>query len=309
MNMDDQKAAAFVLRLLANPSLRDLLPLQKEEQVLQFLKVNKKALLPTLSSSNFFPGRNWDEIYLILQQALFRETDKKVKPELANYVQKSLDLSFISFIRQQLAPSSQVKEEIISIVNKTLAKPACRAMLADVHTALRYRMPEKYINAISQRRTYIFFELTKVQRLIKMGPEEIKNFVKLSLLLRPAVKLIPIEYELDETMSPDVLPSLFVKKAIQVISQLIKILPPEIVRSGLNSTLSFQENKFQEATARLAGVLAMRCRNYRPQIKADRGAETSDKSWFSIARRNYKFYGYDVDLLTELYNIAAENGW
>jgi hypothetical protein len=41
----------------------------------------------------------------------------------------------------------------------------------------------------------------------------------------------------------------------------------------------------------------------------DRGADTPDKSWFSIARRNFKFYGYDVKMIDEFYKIAAENGW
>ena len=44
-------------------------------------------------------------------------------------------------------------------------------------------------------------------------------------------------------------------------------------------------------------------------MKIDRGAAASDQSWFNVARRNYKYYGYDFDLLTELYNISAENGW
>ena len=44
-------------------------------------------------------------------------------------------------------------------------------------------------------------------------------------------------------------------------------------------------------------------------MKIDRGAETSDKSWFNVARRNYKFYGYDLDMLVELHSISAENGW
>ena len=43
--------------------------------------------------------------------------------------------------------------------------------------------------------------------------------------------------------------------------------------------------------------------------RVDRGAESPDKSWFSIARRNYKFYGFDIKMLDELYKTAAENGW
>jgi hypothetical protein len=41
----------------------------------------------------------------------------------------------------------------------------------------------------------------------------------------------------------------------------------------------------------------------------DRGANGPDSSWFSVARRNYKYYGFDIKMLDELYRIAADNGW
>ena len=51
------------------------------------------------------------------------------------------------------------------------------------------------------------------------------------------------------------------------------------------------------------------CRNYKPEAQKDRGADTAIKSWINVARKNYKFYGYDIKMLDELYNIAADNGW
>jgi hypothetical protein len=82
-----------------------------------------------------------------------------------------------------------------------------------------------------------------------------------------------------------------------------------VVKSGVNSALSFQDNPYMESTARLAAIFSHRCRNLKPGMKVDRGAESSDKSWFSVARKNYKFYGFDLDMLVELHGIAAENGW
>ena len=86
-------------------------------------------------------------------------------------------------------------------------------------------------------------------------------------------------------------------------------MPDTVIRCGINSALSFQDNPYLESTSRLAAVFSHRCRNLRPGMKIDRGAETSDKSWFSVARKNYKFYGFDLDMLVELHGIAAENGW
>jgi hypothetical protein len=89
----------------------------------------------------------------------------------------------------------------------------------------------------------------------------------------------------------------------------LKTLPEEVLKSAVNSNVSFFENKFIEATARLTALFAARCRIYNPTVTVDRGADTPDKSWFSIARRNFKFYGYDVKMIDEFYKIAAENGW
>ena len=48
---------------------------------------------------------------------------------------------------------------------------------------------------------------------------------------------------------------------------------------------------------------------FKANVKVDRGADTPDKSWFNIARKNSRFFGFDDKMLEELYKIAAENGW
>lgn len=70
MDIQRQKATQFIHRLLANPGLQDNSPIQKEEQIIQFLKVNGDRLFPTLSSNAFFPGQSWSQIHAILMQTL-----------------------------------------------------------------------------------------------------------------------------------------------------------------------------------------------------------------------------------------------
>jgi hypothetical protein len=86
-------------------------------------------------------------------------------------------------------------------------------------------------------------------------------------------------------------------------------LPESLLRSGLNSNISFLEDSSTETTARLVAIFSLRCQDYKPMAKIDRGADSPDKSWLSVARRNYKFYGFDIMMLDELYKIAGENGW
>ncbi|GAH89112.1 unnamed protein product, partial [marine sediment metagenome] len=55
MDTELSLAASFISSLLANKALDVLTPLQKEQQIMQFLKMNAQQLFPTLSSSQFFP--------------------------------------------------------------------------------------------------------------------------------------------------------------------------------------------------------------------------------------------------------------
>jgi len=41
----------------------------------------------------------------------------------------------------------------------------------------------------------------------------------------------------------------------------------------------------------------------------DRGAESPDKSWFAVARKNADYYGFDKRMIEDLYRIARDNNW
>jgi hypothetical protein len=143
-----------------------------------------------------------------------------------------------------------------------------------------------------------------------MGKDQIKHMIHASLLLRPIVHILsvgPATGQHESTTGS--IQAQYADKVVEAAKKVLKTLPEEVLKSAVNSNVSFFENKFIEATARLTALFAARCRIYNPTVKVDRGADTPDKSWFSIARRNFKFYGYDVKMIDEFYKIAAENGW
>jgi hypothetical protein len=78
---------------------------------------------------------------------------------------------------------------------------------------------------------------------------------------------------------------------------------------GLRGTLAFPDTTNVEAISRIAFILALRGRSLTPSLVVDRGADTPDKSWFNVNRKNAKWHGLDARMLDELYTIAAENGW
>jgi hypothetical protein len=162
---------------------------------------------------------------------------------------------------------------------------------------------------IFQRQKYISFELRKVQRL-KMSANEVTDLVKTTMLVRPAVQYFTPGSQSAALNGNLLLVSPgYAFKVAEETRKAIPEMPEAVVKAAVNSALSFQDNNFLESTSRLAAVFSYRCKNLKPDLKVDRGAESSDKSWFSVARKNYRYYGFDLDMLMELHSIAAENGW
>ncbi len=308
MDVDLQKSSEFIRRLLGNPSLQGYTPMQREEQIIQFLGVNSSQLYPTLSSAGFFPGRKWGEIYLLLLKSLYMITDEEYLPILKNLIY-DLDLSFISFLRHQNMPLQEIKAKVFGFVKELLKKHSARKSFPGILGAVKYGFIDRYIEEIFASRKYVHFELTKVQRL-KMSKNEIRNMLKLSMILKPIVFLLPVSDSRNQhEVSAGLVQNRFAEKVFQVVRDKLSVIPEQVLKSAINSNVSFIENRFIEATARITTLLSARCRGFVPGIKTDRGADTADKSWFSIARRNYKYYGYDVKMLDAFYNMASENRW
>ena len=309
MNMRNEKAQAFVQRLLTNPALKGLTPLQQEEQILQFLAKNGSQLYPTLSSANFFPGANWEQIWTALTGALIRDINSRFLPALQAIIGERIDFSFVSFFGTGNVSQAAIRKEVYAFLTRLLERPEARRSFTGPFTALHYNVVEGYIEQVFARKEYVHFELTKVQRLT-MGKDQIRNMIHASLLLRPIIHILsagPATGQHESTAGT--FQAQYADKVVEAAGKGLKSLPRDILHSAVNSNVSFQENKFIEATARITALFSSRCRSYNPAVKADRGADTPDKSWFSIARRNFKFYGYDVKMIDEFYKIAAENGW
>ncbi len=307
MSGEQEKASAFVSRLLANPALAPLTPLQREEQIIQFLHANAAQLAPTLGSQAFFPGKSWNQIVALLYHALIGIVDQQLRPDLKSVI-TGVQFGFVNFLRQQSAGSEKVRLQIEQFLLGLLSQMGARRSFTGAFAALRYGIVDKYINAIWTRKSYTHFELTKVQRL-KLSKDDIKAMIEATLLLMPVVHVAGAGTNGQGEQVTGTVQAQFADKVFQAAKKQLIVLPDQVLKSGVNANVSYLENRFIEATARLSAVFAARCRNYQPNVRVDRGADSPDKSWLSIARRNYKFYGFDIKILDELYSIAAENGW
>ena len=308
MGIEQEKATAFVNRLWENPSLSGLSPLQKEEQLYQFLEANSAVLEPTLSSPAFFPKLPWPRILVLLKIALMEISDKALPSLISETIKSSMKFNFVQDMLRKKASVESAKFQLEDFLKQMSEKPNSRKELTGPLMGVGSGLIDRYVEKIFSRQRYIGFELRKVQRL-KISIDEIADMIKAAMLIRPSVRYYSPESTLASQQPLLIISPAFASKGLKELTKSVTSMPESVLRSAVNSMLSFQDNPHTEGTARLAALFSHRSKYLKPGLTADRGAESSDKSWFSIARKNYKIYGFDLDMLVELQSIAAENGW
>ena len=300
---ENDKASVFAGRLWDNPSLAGLSPLQKEEQLRQFLDVNVSTLQPTMASAEFFPNVPWRRVRELLGKAISDLANRSLAPLYDAVLEKKIDFTFALNMAHRSATLADISRQLGEYLRKLSEKAESRRELIGPLMGVGTGLVDKYMDRIFQRQKYTHFELRKVQRL-KISSKGISDLVKTTMLVRPSIHYFSAGEKNVLQISPA-----FAGRVARETVGVLTLMPEEVIKAGVNSGLSFQDNPSIESTARLAAVFSHRCRNLRPGMEVDRGAESSDKSWFSVARKNYKFYGFDLDMLVELHSIAAENGW
>ena len=298
------RAALFVDHLAGNPALRQFTPLQREEQIIQFLQKNAATLAPTLSSGAYFPGMRWEQIFSLLMDDITKKTNQELLPAIRGLVTEKVDFDFLHGLG--MTSIDRVREDFITVLEKIVERPAARGHFSSAFTAVYYDLFPRYVMAAYERKTYVYFEINKVQRL-RLEHDQVSELIKVVLLLRPSITL----FSSGETLSVSggsIQPQ-YAERVTKALRDMIPILPEAVVKGAVNSNMSFLDNRFIEATSRIAAIFAARSRNYHPITRLDRGADTPDKSWMSIARRNSRHYGFDAKMLDEFYVVSSEKGW
>jgi len=308
MGTEQDKASAFVTRLWENPSLSGLSPLQKEEQLYQFLEANSAVLEPTLSSPAFFPKLPWPRILVLLKTALTEVSDRTLLSLIDETLKNNMNFGFVQHMSSKSTRTESAKSQLTDFVKRMSGKPSSRRELTGPLMGVSSGLVDKYMEEIFSRQKYVSFELRKVQRL-KINTDEIANMIKAAMLIRPYVRYFSSESSFSSQQHLLVISPAFASKVLEELMKSISLIPEPVLQSAVSSMLSFQDNPHIKGTARLATLFSHRSKYLRPGMTVDKGAETSDKSWFSIARKNYKIHGFDLDMLVELQSIAAENGW
>ena len=161
MNAEQEKAATFINRLWENPSLAGLSPLQKEEQLQQFLKINGPTLQPTLSSEKYFGGKPWVWIYDLLSRSLSQMANRSLEPLYDAVIDRKLDFAFVQHMAHKSSSPSSVKSQFGTFLKKLASKPEARRELTGPLMGSASGLVDRYIMKIFERQKYISFEFVK----------------------------------------------------------------------------------------------------------------------------------------------------
>ncbi len=244
-----------------------------------------------------------------MESTLYRQTDTVLFADIESYVRRRLDVGFLRYYTQQPVREAEVRSRLLDFLFDLLRRPEARRSFTGVYAAIFLGYIDRYVQAGFQRKEYIHFELTKVQRL-KMESDEIRNLVTTIMLLKPSIHALGATGNSTVEVVPGRLfPPAYADRVFSVLREQIDVLPDQLLRMAVRMSVSFLDDRSVEASTRLGTILAARCRNHHPNLTVDRGAESQDKSWFGIARKNYRFYGFDIAMVEECYKIASEHGW
>ena len=301
--------ARFASRMLDTPALRQLPALQKEEQALQFLRANGPQLLSIFSSLGLDVREGWQKPAALVARAIRAVSDKGLATDLDDLVTMRIGFSFYPAMAGGRQAPQNARAELKSLLQRAAAHPIGRGALAGSLSAARADLLDKYIPQAWERKKYVYVEITRVQRL-NLAPAAVADLTRVLLALRPAAYLFitPGEkVEKDAGFAP--LQESYLQKILPNIAAFVPSLPSAVISMGLRGTLAFPLTQNVEAVARLSAILALRGRTLAPGLVVDRGADSPDKSWFNVNRKNARWHGLDAGMLDELYTIASENGW
>jgi hypothetical protein len=309
MDVRNDPIPRFISRMFETPALRTLPALQKEEQALQFLRQNGPQLQPLLASMGIAASAGWQGTFERLAREIRSLSDAMLETEIFRAVEERLHFEFYPALEANRQPPSTSREEIVALCRRSANHPVSRRALSGSLSAVLADVTDKYISQIWERRKYSYVEITKVQRLsLKM--QECADLLRFVLLVRPAAYLHVMP---DVQTGPEAgfapVQEQALQRAFHGLTAQLAATPPTLVRMAIRSALPYPSTKGLEAIPRLAAIFALRGRALIPTLVVDRGADSPDKSWFNIARRNASWRCLDPRMLDELYSIASENGW
>ncbi len=311
----NEKVSNFVSHLLSNPNIQNEPILIAEGVVLNFIVSNLEKLKITFKSPQFFPELTSKEVLSLIVSDLRTRTINTVRPQLYSYIDY-IDFDVLLKYQKSASFNNDMYRQLFKkYIDEIIVNKDVRFYLNATLTILSMDVLERYIGVSFSKRSPMYFELVRVQKN-NLKTEEYVNYLKILLLLRCGAyvkKEIPGFSESKVNISdfikvPKTLEQYFAEYA-KTTAKKMPGVAPHVIEMALKSNVSESLTEPEDASAKFLYIMCQRFQNYQEYKKIDRGAETPDKSWFGIMRKNAGYYGFDKRLLEDLYMIAGNNNW
>ncbi len=314
--LDSNKVNDFVNHLLSNPGIKSEPLLIGEGMIMNFLVQNLPQLKVTFKNSQFFPHLEWNQVLEMIFENLYGRVSGIVLPSINQFIDNA-DIKFLDKLSNAGTIAEKFRrEKLHEFVQMIFKNRDARFNMNSTINIFNYGILEKYLGEIFKRREFLYNELVRVQKT-NIDAEEYIVFLKIILLIKNIVFIrLPIKPSNPETKLSinDIGKN---KKNVEVytdslVKYIIPILPgyPEkLIRLAIKSNFTDDMTEQDEASSKLLYILCARFQNYKHAAKIERGAESPDKSWFGIAKKNAEHFGYEKRILDALYLIAGDNNW
>lgn len=313
---DSARALSFISYLLNSPQMKGESILSAENMILSFISQNKEQLKHTFGGPQYFPHLSGDEAIKLVIMVLFNNVKDSALGPILSFID-STDFSFMNKLPDAAEfPPAFHRDSIRNFVQSVFKQKEYRNNSASTYNIFQFSVLEQYIAEIFSRRDFIYNDLVRVQKTY-LEADEYVAYLKLLLLIRGTVHLkismTGNENEKTHTLTdimkmPNKLPT-YISMLHADLRSVMPNISEKSISLAVKSNLADSQTSLDEGSARFLYILSSRYHNYKHMTKVDRGAESPDKSWFAIAKKNAKLFGFEKNMLEELYRIAGDNNW
>ncbi len=305
-NMDLARIDAFIDTLMALPHVRNETTLGAEYQIVAFVKSNMAQLLEAFRQPKYFPALDPREAVAAIFTRLGARTVAGAAPFFDSAIATTVDFNVVNKLRKDKAIDPEaLKRRIGAFVRRMLEDPVTRMQYRSVSYILRGNVLDKYLRAVYERKGCVYNELVRMQRS-PLSAEECASYLRILLLLKPYAFHKPDNRGVIAAFAGGEDKRRFADSCRQRLEGEFPELDQADLKLAMDANLPDFVLEKWEAAARFLYILSARYADYDPDQKAERGAESPDRSWYGVARPLCKGFGYDRGFLDELYMIATD---
>lgn len=236
------------------------------------------------------------------EDAVSTLVSSSVMPQVNRFI-NNCDFKFLDMVSDSGSISAEfIRERIYFIFKEGLDSGKDSIIFNSVWNILRYNIIDSYLKEIFISEGEIFRKL-KDELPQNFTLKDTINLFKTIVIIRPS--LYP------EVKSADNLP--FKDGERRMIAERVESrfrpVPWRIIDEALKSFSPAVKSEDSGAIAGLIYIFDYLCRITPWHGDITAGSLSPHKSWFSLALINAEYFGFDTEILEELYSIAGERNW